>query len=48
VVLGWLVVDLAGLSGFWPGMIATGLGAILGQLAGSLVFRPPPGGGPRA
>ena len=46
VLLGWLVLFLAGLSGFWPGMIAivvgvTG-GTVLGQLAGRLWSRRPP------
>jgi uncharacterized membrane protein YjjB (DUF3815 family) len=46
VALGWLVVFLAGLSGFWPGMIATVLGgtigSVLGQLAGRLWSRRQP------
>ena len=39
------------LGGFWPGLIGfgivTGVGGVLGQLAGSLMFRRPPGNGPR-
>jgi hypothetical protein len=39
------------LGGFWPGMIAFAavitVGGLLGRLVGSLVFRRPPGNGPR-
>ena len=38
------------LGGFWPGMIAfvavVAVGILLGRLAGSLLFRAPPGNGP--
>jgi hypothetical protein len=38
------------LGGFWPGLIAfgilTGVGIVLGQLAGRLLFRPSSGGPP--
>jgi len=51
VALSFLVGALADLRGFWPGMIAVcvggGVGVVLGRLAGSLVFRRPPGNGPR-
>lgn len=52
MALAWLALDLAGLDGFWPGVIGTGLGAgigvFLGQLAGSRLSRRPPGKGPPA
>jgi hypothetical protein len=39
------------LGGFWPGVIAfvavMTVGGLLGRLAGSLLFRRPPGSGPR-
>ncbi len=58
-MIGAAVVAGVGLSlqdrihlGLWLGMIAfalaLGVGALLGQLVGSLVFRRPPGNGPRA
>ena len=51
VALGFLVRALADLREVWPGMIVhavcVGAGVVLGRLAGSLVFRRPPGNGPR-
>ena len=45
MLLSWLVLNVTGLSGFWPGVIATGVGAsggaFLGQLCGSRLFRGP-------
>jgi hypothetical protein len=52
VALGMLVLTLADLHEFWPWTIAcsagAGVGAVLGRLAGSRVFRRPPDIGPRA
>ena len=49
--LGLLVVALADLRGFWPRLIAVcvgiSVGVVLAQLTRSLLFRRPPGNGPR-
>jgi hypothetical protein len=46
VALSFLVAALADLHGFWLGMIMVGVGAgvgiVLGQFAGRLLFRPSP------
>ena len=43
----FVIRPLVDLPGFWLGLIAfiavTGVGAVLGRLAGSLLFRRPPG-----
>ena len=50
--LAMLVGNLADLRGFWPGLLVFLLGlvagAVLGRLAGSLLFRGPPANGTRA
>jgi hypothetical protein len=47
--LGLLAIPFVNLGGFWPGAVAfgalVGVGAVLGRLAGSLLFRGPPGNG---
>jgi hypothetical protein len=50
VALALLLGPLAGIDGFWPGAIAVcvaaGVGIVLGQVAGRLLFRPPSDGPP--
>jgi hypothetical protein len=46
----FVIKPLVDIPGFWPGLIAfvavTGVGGVLGRLAGGLLFRPSPGGPP--
>ncbi len=52
MALSWLIMYLAGQSGFWRGLVGSMVGVfagmVLGRLAGASLFRRPPGNGPRA